>query len=228
MNNLITLNKISKSFLTNRKILVLKKINYKFRKGKIYSLVGPSESGKSTLLNILSLIDKPTVGSVKIDDRVVNYNDLSINDKIRAKRIGIIYQQNNLLPDFTALENVYLARLSIDDNKKKAVDNAKNIIQKMGLINRINHYPSELSAGEMQRIAIARALINEPQIILADEPTGSLDQSTAKEVFNILYKLKNSNRLIIYATHNRFFANMADCKLEMIDGNIKTINARIK
>ncbi len=228
MNNLITLNKISKSFLTNRKILVLKKINYKFRKGKIYSLVGPSGSGKSTLLNILSLIDKPTVGSVKIDDRVVNYNDLSINDKIRAKRIGIIYQQNNLLPDFTALENVYLARLSIDDNKKKAVDNAKNIIQKMGLINRINHYPSELSVGEMQRVAIARALINEPQIILADEPTGSLDQSTAKEVFNILYKLKNSNRLIIYATHNRFFANMADCKLEMIDGNIKTINARIK
>ena len=228
MNNLITLNKISKSFLTNRKILVLKKINYKFRKGKIYSLVGPSGSGKSTLLNILSLIDKPTVGSLKIDDNVVNYNDLSINDKIRAKRIGIIYQQNNLLPDFTALENVYLARLSIDDNKKKAVDNAKNIIQKMGLINRINHYPSELSVGEMQRIAIARALINEPQIILADEPTGSLDQSTAKEVFNILYKLKNSNRLIIYATHNRFFANMADCKLEMIDGNIKTINARIK
>ena len=228
MNNLITLNKISKSFLTNRKILVLKKINYKFRKGKIYSLVGPSGSGKSTLLNILSLIDKPTVGSVKIDDRFVNYKDSSINDKIRAKRIGIIYQQNNLLPDFTALENVYLARLSIDDNKKKAVDNAKNIIQKMGLINRINHYPSELSVGEMQRIAIARALINEPQIILADEPTGSLDQSTAKEVFNILYKLKNSNRLIIYATHNRFFANMADCKLEMIDGNIKTINARIK
>ena len=228
MNNLITLNKISKSFLTNKKILVLKKINYKFRKGKIYSLVGPSGSGKSTLLNILSLIDKPTVGSVKIDDRVVNYNDLSINDKIRAKRIGIIYQQNNLLPDFTALENVYLARLAIDDNKKKAVDNAKNIIQKMGLINRINHYPSELSVGEMQRIAIARALINEPQIILADEPTGSLDQFTAKEVFNILYKLKNSNRLIIYATHNRFFANMADCKLEMIDGNIKTVNARIK
>ena len=228
MNNLITLNKISKSFLTNKKISVLKKINYNFRKGKIYSLVGPSGSGKSTLLNILSLIDKPTAGSVKIDDRVVNYNDLSINDKIRAEKIGIIYQQNNLLPDFTALENVYLARLSIDNNKNKAVDNAKNIIKKMGLINRINHYPSELSVGEMQRIAIARALINEPQIILADEPTGSLDRSTAEEVFSILYKLKNSNRLIIYATHNRFFANMADCKLEMIDGNIKTINARIK
>ncbi len=228
MNNLITLNKISKSFLTNKKISVLKKINYNFRKGKIYSLVGPSGSGKSTLLNILSLIDKPNVGSLDIDGRTVSYNNLSVNDKIRARKIGIIYQQNNLLPDFTALENVYLARLSIDDNKNKAVDNAKNIIKKMGLINRINHYPSELSVGEMQRIAIARALINEPQIILADEPTGSLDRSTAEEVFSILYKLKNSNRLIIYATHNRFFANMADCKLEMIDGNIKTINARIK
>jgi len=228
MNNLIILNKISKNFFTSKKISVLKKINYKFKKGKIYSLVGPSGSGKSTLLNILSLIEKPTLGSLKINDRAINYNDLSINDKIRAKKIGIIYQQNNLLPDFTALENVYLARLSLEDNKKKAVIDAKKIIQKMGLINRINHYPSELSVGEMQRIAIARALINEPQIILADEPTGSLDRVTAKEVFRMLYKLKNSNRLIIYATHNRFFANMADCKLEMIDGNIKTVNARIK
>ena len=228
MNNLITLNKISKNFLTSKKISVLKKINYNFKKGKIYSLVGPSGSGKSTLLNILSLIDKPTYGSVKIDDKMINYKDSSVNDKIRSKKIGIIYQQNNLLPDFTALENVYLARLSIDDNKKKAVNDAKNIIQKMGLIKRTNHYPSELSVGEMQRIAIARALINSPQIILADEPTGSLDRTTAKEAFNIIYKLKNSNRLIIYATHNRFFANMADCKLEMIDGSIKTINARIK
>ena len=228
MNNLIILNKISKSFFTSKKVSVLKKINYKFKKGKIYSLVGPSGSGKSTLLNILSLIDKPTLGLLKINDRAINFNDLTINDKIRAKKIGIIYQQNNLLPDFTALENVYLARLSLEDNKKKAVIDTKNIIQKMGLINRINHYPSELSVGEMQRIAIARALINEPQIILADEPTGSLDRVTAKEVFKILYKLKNSNRLIIYATHNRFFANMADCKLEMIDGNIKTVNARIK
>ena len=228
MNNLIILNKISKSFYTSKKVSVLKKINYKFKKGKIYSLVGPSGSGKSTLLNILSLIDKPTLGMLKINDKNINFNDLTINDQIRAKKIGIIYQQNNLLPDFTALENVYLARLSLDDNKKKAVIDAKNIIQKMGLINRINHYPSELSVGEMQRIAIARALINEPQIILADEPTGSLDRVTAKEVFKMLYKLKNSNRLIIYATHNRFFANMADCKLEMIDGNIKTVNARIK
>ena len=228
MNNLIILNKISKSFLTSKKITVLKKINYKFKKGKVYSLVGPSGSGKSTLLNILSLIDRPSIGSVKIEKNDINFSNSSMIDKIRAKKIGIIYQQNNLLPDFTALENVYLASLALDDNKKKAVDKAKNIIRKMGLISRSNHYPSELSGGEAQRISIARALINEPQIILADEPTGNLDQSTAKEVFDILYKLKSSNRLIIYATHNRFFANMADCKLEMIDGNIKAINARIK
>jgi len=228
MNDLIILNKISKSFLTSKKINVLKKINYKFKKGKVYSLVGPSGSGKSTLLNILSLIDRPSIGSVKIEKNDINFSNTSTIDKIRAKKIGIIYQQNNLLPDFTALENVYLASLALDDNKNKALDKAKNIIKKMGLISRVNHYPSELSGGEVQRISIARALINEPQIILADEPTGSLDQSTAKEVFDILYKLKNSNRLIIYATHNRFFANMADCKLEMIDGNIKAINARIK
>ena len=228
MSNLIILDKISKSFLTNKKINVLNKINYKFNKGKIYSLVGPSGSGKSTLLNILSLIDKPSMGKLRIEGKDIIFSDSEVNDKIRAKKIGIIYQQNNLLPDFTALENVYLARLSIENNKKKAIEISKKIITKMGLIKRINHYPSELSGGEMQRIAISRALINEPEIILADEPTGNLDHSTAKEVFKILYKLKDSNRLIIYATHNRFFANMADCKLEMINGNIKTINARIK
>ena len=228
MNNLIKLNKISKSFLTSKKILVLKKINFKFNLGKIYSIVGPSGSGKSTLLNILSLIDKPSSGTISISGNTINFINSSINDRIRAEKIGIIYQQNNLLPDFTALENVYLAKLSLINNKKKAIDAAKEIIKKMGLIDRLNHYPSELSGGEIQRIAIARALINEPQIILADEPTGSLDQNTAKEVFNVLYKLKNTNRIIIYATHNRYFANKADCKLEMVDGNIKTIDARIK
>ena len=228
MNNLIVLNKISKFFLTNKKINVLNGINYKFNKGKIYSLIGPSGSGKSTLLNILSLIDKPSSGKLMIEDKDIIFSDSEVNDKIRAKKIGIIYQQNNLLPDITALENVYLARLSIINNKKKAIESAKKIITKMGLIKRINHYPSELSGGEIQRIAIARALINEPKIILAVEPTGSLDHSTAKQVFKTLYKLKDTNRLIIYATHNRFFANMADCKLEMINGNIKTINARIK
>ncbi len=228
MNNIISLNKISKYFINNKKINVLKNISYKFKKGKIYSLMGPSGSGKSTLLNILSLIDKPSAGNLKINEKEVDYNDSTSNDSIRANNIGIIYQQNNLLTDFTALENVYFAKLAIKNDKNAAINEAKKIIKKMGLIKRINHYPSELSGGEMQRIAIARALINRPNIILADEPTGSLDQSTAKEVFKVLYKLKNSNRIIIYATHNRFFANLADCKLEIINGNIKTINARTK
>ena len=228
MNNIISLNKISKSFLTNKKLIVLKKINYQFKKGKIYSLVGPSGSGKSTLLNILSLIDKPTSGKLKIENQDINFNNSENNDKTRANKIGIIYQQNNLLPDFTALENIYFANLALNNKKKKAVEKATSLIKKMGLLNRANHYPSELSGGEIQRVAIARALINDPQIILADEPTGSLDQSTAKEVFKILYKLKSLDRLIIYATHNRYFANLADCKLEMIGGNIHTINARTK
>jgi len=228
MNNLISLKNISKSFSNNRKINVLKKINYSFVKGKIYSLVGPSGSGKSTLLNVLSLIDKPTTGSLLIGNTPINFNDNSKNDKIRSSKIGIIYQQNNLLPDFTALENVYLAGLALTNDKMNSINRAKKIIKTMGLSSRESHFPSELSGGEMQRIAMARALINEPEIILADEPTGSLDHTTAKEVFNVLYNLKNKNRLIIYATHNRFFANMADCKLEMIDGNIRTINARNK
>jgi ABC-type lipoprotein export system ATPase subunit len=228
MSNLISLKNISKSFSNNRKINVLKKINYSFTKGKIYSLVGPSGSGKSTLLNVLSMIDKPNTGSLLIGKTPVNFNDNSKNDKIRSSKIGIIYQQNNLLPDFTALENVYLAGLALTNDKKNSVVLAKKIIKTMGLSSRESHFPSELSGGEMQRIAMARALINEPEIILADEPTGSLDHTTAKEIFNVLYNLKNKNRLIIYATHNRFFANMADCKLEMIDGNIKTINGRTK
>ena len=228
MNNLISLKKISKSFLNNKKISVLKKIDYSFVKGKIYSLMGPSGSGKSTLLNILSMIDKPTAGTLLISNEVIDFSETISNDKIRSKKIGIIYQQNNLLSDFTALENVYLASLALSDNKKNSIEKAKKIIKKMGLSSREHHYPSELSGGEMQRIAIARALINEPEIILADEPTGSLDQSTAKDVFKVLYNLKNKNRLIIYATHNRFFANMADCKLEMIDGNIKATNVRTK
>ena len=228
MNNLISLKNISKSFSNNRKINVLKKINYSFIKGKIYSLVGPSGSGKSTLLNVLSMIDKPTTGSLLIGNTPINFNNNSKNDKIRSSKIGIIYQQNNLLPDFTALENVYLAGLALTNDKMNSINRAKKIIKTMGLSSRESHFPSELSGGEMQRIAMARALINEPEIILADEPTGSLDHTTAKEVFNVLYNLKNKNRLIIYATHNRFFANMADCKLEMIDGNIRTINARIK
>ena len=225
MNNIIELKNVYKHYITNKKNTILKKINYKFKKGLIYSLVGPSGSGKSTLLNLLSLIDKPSSGEILINDSTIKFSDISANDIIRADKIGIIYQQNNLLPDFTALENVYLARLTVEKNSDKAFIDAKKIIKSFGLSHRHNHFPSELSGGELQRIAISRALINKPEIILADEPTGSLDHSTAKNVFKTLYNLKNKNRLIIYATHNRFFANMADCKLELIDGIIKPSNA---
>ena len=228
MNNIIELKNIVKNYHKKKKIRVLNRLKFSFKAGKIYSLMGPSGSGKSTLLNLLSLIDIPTSGTIKILNNSIDFSLKSQNDKLRAKKIGIIYQDNNLLNDFTVIENVYLARLSLDENKEKAVLDAKKLIKKLGLSNRENHLSSELSGGEMQRVAIARALINSPDIILADEPTGSLDMKNAKEVFKILLKLKNKNRLIIFATHNRFFANMADCKLQMIDGNIKTVNARIK
>jgi ABC-type lipoprotein export system ATPase subunit len=229
MNKIIELKNIVKNYDSKKRVKVLNKLNFSFNAGKIYSIMGPSGSGKSTLLNILSLIDTPTSGVLKIDSRTINYSSISSNDLLRAKKIGIIYQDNNLLSDFTALENIYFARLSIDDDKKKAVSESKKILRKLGLSNRENHLASQLSGGEMQRVAIARALINSPEIILADEPTGSLDAKNAKEVFKILLKLKNKKRLIVFATHNRFFANMADCKIELISGKIrKTTNARIK
>ena len=227
MNNLITLSNINKSFNNFKKIKVLKKISYKFKKGKIYSLMGPSGSGKSTLLNLISLIDRPNSGTISIDKKVISFDDSNNNDILRAKRIGIIYQQDNLLPDFTALENVYLASLAAGNNKEISIIKAKILLKKIKLLNRSDHYPSQLSGGEKQRVSIARALINDPQIILADEPTGSLDLKTAKDIFKILKNQINSNRLIIFATHNRFFANKADCLLEMTNGNIKSTNVRV-
>ena len=225
MNNLIKLSNISKSFFTSKKINVLKKINYNFKKGKIYSLVGPSGSGKSTLLNLLSLIDRPSSGFLSFENKKIDFNDSTQNDLLRANKIGIIYQQDNLLPDFTSLENIYLAGLAAGQNKTSSILKAKALLKKVGLINRLNHYPSELSGGEKQRVSIARAVINEPEIILADEPTGSLDHETAKEIFDILKKQINKDRMIIFATHNRFFANKADFLLELVNGNIKTTNA---
>ncbi len=224
MNNFIKLSNISKNFDSFKKVKVLKKISYKFRKGKIYSLMGPSGSGKSTLLNLLSLIDRPSSGSITIDNKHINFNDFKKNDILRAKKIGIVYQQDNLLPDFTALENIYLASLAAGKNKELSISKAKNLLKKVGLLNRSDHYPSQLSGGEKQRISISRALINDPQIILADEPTGSLDLETAKQIFELLKKQINSNRIIIFATHNRFFANKSDCLLEIVDGNIKSTN----
>ena len=227
MNNAIELKNLSKTFFDKKNINVLKKINFKFQLGKIYSIMGPSGSGKSTLLNLISLIDKPTSGSIKFLNKTIDFNNNENNDIFRANNIGIIYQQDNLLTDFTALENVYLACLASGLDKNLSKHKARNILKQVGLANRIDHYPNELSGGEKQRVSISRALVNEPNIILADEPTGSLDKKNAHEIFDLLKKQITPNRLILFATHNRFLANKSDCLLEMVDGRLKSINARI-
>ncbi len=225
MNNFLELKNIHKNFNTETTIKVLKGLSKKFKLGKIYAIMGPSGSGKSTLLNLISLIDKPTIGKIRFDKVDINFREDTKNDLFRARKIGIIYQQNNLLSDFTALENVYFASLSVKNNKELAIFKAKKLLKEVGLSNRLNHFPSQLSGGEAQRVAIARAIINDPQIILADEPTGSLDMNTAKDIFKLLNKQKKSDRIIIFATHNRFFAKKADFLLEMKDGSIKSSNA---
>ena len=228
MNNFLKLNNLSKKYDKNKSFKVLNNINFKFESGKVYSITGPSGSGKSTLLNLLSLIDIPSSGFIEFNEKKIDINSSIENDNIRSRNIGIIYQDKNLLPDFTALENVILPNLLISNNKSKSTELAKKLIKKFDLTSRLNHYPSELSGGENQRISIARALINEPNIILADEPTGSLDFENAKRIFEILFKLKDMNRIIIFATHNRYFANMADCKIKMISGKINITNERIR
>ena len=224
MNNFLELINIRKSFTTEKKINVLRGLSRKFRLGKTYAIMGPSGSGKSTLLNLISLIDKPTSGTIKFDNQEINFSQNEKNDLFRSKKIGIVYQENNLLSDFTALENVYFASLSLNNDKKLALSKAEKLLKKIGLSNRLNHFPSQLSGGEAQRVAIARAIINDPQIILADEPTGSLDMNTAKDIFKLLNNQKRSDRIIIFATHNRFFAKKADYLLEMRDGSIKSSN----
>ena len=227
MNNYIKIINLTKKYEKNKSIKVLNDISFNFEPGKTYSIMGPSGSGKSTLLNLLSLIDTPTAGSIEINSNKIKSNNKVENDLIRAKKIGIIYQDKNLLSDFTALENVYLPNLLISKEKHKSRERAKKLMKNIGMLARINHFPNELSGGENQRIAIARALINDPDIILADEPTGSLDLENAKLIFKILFNLKNKNRIIIFATHNRYFANMADCKIIMNNGSMQVANASI-
>ena len=227
MNNFIKIKNVSKKYEKNKTIKVLNDVSFNFESGKTYSIVGPSGSGKSTLLNLLSLIDSPTSGTIEINNNKINFENKIENDDIRAKNIGIIYQDKNLLSDFTAIENVYFPNLLLSNDKNSSIDIAKKIIKNVGLSARLNHFPSELSGGESQRIAIARALINNPEIVLADEPTGSLDFENAKQIFKLLLNLKNKNRIVIYATHNRYFANMADCKIKIIGGKMKITNERI-
>jgi len=222
--NFLELKNINKYFPKNN-LKVLKNLNFNFKKGKIYSIVGPSGSGKSTLLSIISFIDQPSSGKIIFEEKKINYSDIKKNDELRSNKIGIVYQDKNLLSDFTALENIFLASLTKSDDEKFSIKQADKLLKKFNLLSRKNHYPSQLSGGEMQRVAIARAIINKPNLILADEPTGNLDEKNSKDIFKTLLKLKNKDTTIIYATHNLYFAKMADYKLKIRDGRLKAYNA---
>ena len=221
-NEIIQLTKISKKFFSTEKknIQVLKNINLKINKGELVSLTGPSGSGKSTLLHIIALLDQPTSGEVFFKKRSFSKSSDNEKDLVRKKGISIIYQQNNLLSDFTALENVLIPLVNNGYSWSESKNKAKKVLSLVNLSKRFNHFPSELSGGEQQRVAVARALITEPDLILADEPTGSLDRKTAREIFSLFLKIKSKNRAILYATHNRELSNMADYKLNILDGNI--------
>ena len=218
---IIKLFKISKKFSNaNKDIIVLKNINLKINKGELISLSGPSGSGKSTLLHIMALLDQPTSGVVFFKKKSLTKSIDKEKDLVRKKGISIIYQQNNLLSDFTALENVFIPLINNGYSLEEAKNKAKKTLSLVNLSKRLDHFPSELSGGEQQRVAVARALITEPDLILADEPTGSLDRKTANEIFSLFLKLKSKNRAILYATHNRELSNKADYKLNILDGNI--------
>ena len=218
---ILKLTKISKKFTGSRKdIIVLKNVNLKINKGELVSLTGPSGSGKSTLLHIIALLDQPTSGEIFFKKKSFSKSNDDERDLVRKKGISIIYQQNNLLSDFTALENVAIPLVNNGYEWNEAARKATKILSLVNLSKRIDHFPTELSGGEQQRVAVARALITEPDLILADEPTGSLDRKTANEIFSLFLKFKSRNRTILYATHNRELSNRADYKLNILDGNI--------
>jgi len=224
-DNFLKLNNIQKKYLdASKNIQVLNGVNLSFSKNNIVSLVGPSGSGKSTLLHILGLLEIVDQGEYFFND--VNLINLKDEQKTiyRRKNISIVYQFNNLISDLRAIDNVVLPLLINKLDKNESFKKAKSLLDKLGLKERLNHYPHELSGGEQQRVAIARALINEPELILADEPTGNLDSKTANEVFEILLSLKSKERLIIFATHNRELSDKADIQLAIQNSNVRILN----
>ncbi len=218
---------LKKSFdHVNGSITLFNNFNIKFKEGELVALVGPSGSGKSSLLHLLGLLDQPTKGNITLNREVTKKLSNTQKDEIRKKNISIIFQDNNLLNDFTAIENVMMPLIIRDDNKQAIQKKAEKILNELKILNRSNHFPNELSGGEQQRVAIARALIAETNLILADEPTGNLDFKTSKEIFSLFLKLKKLKKTIIFATHNRELANRADYKLFISEGTIKRVNAR--
>ena len=223
-DNFLKLKNIQKKYIdASKNIQVLNGVNLSLSKNNIVSLVGPSGSGKSTLLHILGLLETVDQGEYFFNN--VNLINLKDNEKTiyRRKSISIVYQFNNLISDLRAVDNVILPLLINNLDKNESFKKAQSLLSKLGLKERLNHYPHELSGGEQQRVAIARALINEPELILADEPTGNLDSKTANEVFEILLSLKSKERLIVFATHNRELSDKADIQLVIQDSNVRIL-----
>ena len=217
---------LKKSFEhVNGKITLFENINLKVKEGELVALVGPSGSGKSSFLHLLSLLDEPTKGEIIFNNKKTKNLSDNQRDEIRRQNISIIFQDNNLLTDFTALENVMMPLIINNESDYIIKEKARKILGDVKILNRLNHFPKELSGGEQQRVAIARALVAETQLILADEPTGNLDFKTSKEIFSLFLKLKKLNKTVIFATHNRELTNKADYKLLISGGNIKRANA---
>jgi len=222
---LIKIEKLDKQFENNNSAInVLKDVNLNLESGKIIALVGPSGSGKSTFLHLLALLDKPTKGKISILGK--STSDLSEDKKNEMIRdhVSIIFQNNNLLSDFTALENVAIPLIIRNKSYSYAIEKAEKFLKQVNLSHRLKHFPSDLSGGEQQRVAIARSLVSETKIILADEPTGNLDYKNSAEVFSYFLKLKEKNKIILIATHNRELAKKADYTLSLSNGNIKRVN----
>jgi lipoprotein-releasing system ATP-binding protein len=209
---------IHKSFDT---LEVLKGVNLQVSKGEIVSIVGPSGAGKTTLLQILGTLDKPNQGVVKVDGVDLSKMNESEQAAFRNKRIGFIFQFHQLLPEFTAMENVMIPALIANQDWKKIKHKAKDLLNYLQLGERLEHKPSELSGGEKQRVAVARALINDPKIILADEPSGSLDSKNKEDLHKLLFDLRDKFGLtIVIVTHDKELAALSDRKIEMRDGLI--------
>ena len=210
----------------NGTINLFDNVNIKIKPGDLIALVGPSGSGKSSFLHLLALLDDPTKGKILLKNKDTKDFSDEEKDQARRKNISIIFQDNNLLTDFTALENVIMPLIIKGEKTNTSIEKATKLLKDVRILNRINHFPNELSGGEQQRVAIARALISETDLILADEPTGNLDYQTSEDIFSYFLKLKKLNKAIIFATHNRELANKADYKLSISRGNIKRANAR--
>lgn len=203
------------------KLQILKDVSLEIEKGEVVSIVGSSGAGKSTLLHILGTLDTADSGHYTIKDQsIFDLNEKQL-DNFRNKEIGFIFQFHHLLPEFSALENVCIPAFINGTSQKNAEKSAKELISFLGLKDRIHHKPSELSGGEQQRIAVARALMNEPSIIMADEPSGNLDSKTSKDLHKLFFDLrKEFNQTFIIVTHNQELADMSDRKLIMEDGRI--------